>query len=353
MSTPLITVIVPVYNTEKYLEECLDSIFNQTLRDIEVICVNDESSDNSRQILQSYHEKHNNMRIIDQPNSGVSIARNNALKLAKAPYIMFVDSDDAIDTRTCETAYKKMQEHNADVVMYSHSLVYNNALHPRQEFGEQEKIFEEEECNNVLYRRFFGLSRDEMDIIERQDSLSPVCTKIYKKSIIEENNIEFYDIRDIGSFEDGFFNLQYFNFCKKAVYLPECLYFYRRDNESSVTTKYREILPKQWDNLFALIRAEIDKNNLGAPFKEALNNRIAISSIGLGLNAIAKKCSVFGHISMLHKIISKKEYQEAIKKMRYKNMPVHWKVFFKCCRYKLSLFVVLLLYAMNYLRRIR
>ncbi len=350
---PLITIIVPVYNTEKYLEECLNSIFNQTLKDIEVICVNDESPDNSREILQRFYEKHDNMRIIDQKNSGVSIARNNALKLAKAPYIMFVDSDDTIGTRICETAYKKMQEHNADVVMYSHSLVYNNAIHPRQELGEQEKIFEEQECHSILYRRFFGLSSKEMDIIERQDALSPIWSKLYKKSIIEENNIEFYDIRKIGSFEDGLFNLQYFGFCKKAVYLPDCLYFYRRDNQNSVTTKYRENLPKQWDTLFELIGEEIDKNNLGDMFQEALSNRIAISSIGLGLNAIAKKCNVFAHISMLHNIISKKEYQESIKKMRYKNMPIHWKLFFICCRYKLSLFVVLLLYAMNYLRRIR
>lgn len=353
MSTPLITVIVPVYNTEKYLEECLDSIFNQTLKDIEVICVNDESPDNSLEILKSYHEKHNNMRIIDQPNSGLSAVRNNAIKFAKAPYIMYVDSDDAIDTRTCETAYKKIQEHNADVVVFSYSLLYNNTLHPRQELGEKERVFEADECRNFLYRRFFGLLSREMNIIERQDALNPVWTKIYKKDIILDNGIEFCDAKIIGPYEDGLFNLQYFNFCKKAVYLPDCLYIYRRDNPNSITTKYKEKLPEQRRNLLALIKNEIDKNNLGENFKEALSNKTATSVIGLGFNAIAKKCSIFGHVSMLYKILCESENKKAIKKMSYKNMPVHWKVFFKCCRYKLSLFVVLLLYAMNYLRRIR
>ena len=89
-----VSVIVPVYNVEKYLKKCLDSLVNQTLKDIEIICVNDGSTDNSLQILQEYANTHPNIVIVDQENQGVSLARNNGIKKAKGGYIGFVDPDD-------------------------------------------------------------------------------------------------------------------------------------------------------------------------------------------------------------------------------------------------------------------
>ena len=97
---PKVSVIIPVYNVEKYLSECLDSVVNQTLQDIEIICVNDGSTDNSLEILKEYAEKDSRLRIINLRNSGVSVARNIGIFAALADFIMFVDADDSIETTT-------------------------------------------------------------------------------------------------------------------------------------------------------------------------------------------------------------------------------------------------------------
>ena len=95
---PKISVIVPIFNVEKYLKECLESIINQTFKDIEIICINDGSTDNSLDILNQYAEKDNRIKVITQSNQGLSAARNTGIKYANGEYISFIDSDDYIDT---------------------------------------------------------------------------------------------------------------------------------------------------------------------------------------------------------------------------------------------------------------
>src|SRR5574344_179901 len=105
-STPKISVIVPVYNTEKYLAESLDSVIRQTFKDIEIICVDDGSTDNSSNILSKYAKKDSRIKVISQKNQGVITARNNAIKQAEGDYIYTLDSDDVIDETTLEKSYK-------------------------------------------------------------------------------------------------------------------------------------------------------------------------------------------------------------------------------------------------------
>ena len=114
---PKISVIIPVYNTEKYIKKCLDSVINQTLNDIEIICVNDCSSDNSLLILKEYAKKDDRVKLIDLPqNQGAGDAKNAGLKIAQGEYIGFVDSDDYIDLNYYEELYKKAKENDADIV---------------------------------------------------------------------------------------------------------------------------------------------------------------------------------------------------------------------------------------------
>ena len=102
---PKISVIIPVYNVEKYLRECLDSIVNQTFKDIEIICVDDGSTDKSLEILREYEQKDKRIIVISQPNKGVSTARNIGMQQATGKYMMFVDSDDYITQNACELIY--------------------------------------------------------------------------------------------------------------------------------------------------------------------------------------------------------------------------------------------------------
>jgi glycosyltransferase involved in cell wall biosynthesis len=113
---PKVSIVIPVYNVEKYLRQCLDSVVNQTLKDIEIICVNDGSTDNSLQILEEYANKDDRIKIINKDNGGLSSARNAGLEIATGVYIGFVDSDDYIEIETYNEAYKLTSNN------YYHSL---------------------------------------------------------------------------------------------------------------------------------------------------------------------------------------------------------------------------------------
>ena len=126
INNPKVSVIVPVYNVEKYLKRCLDSLINQTLKDIEIIVVNDGSTDNSLDILNKYAENDSRIKVIDKENSGVSDCRNIAMKQMKGKYIMFVDSDDWIDNNALEIMYTKIEEEKSDVVMCTYMREFTN-----------------------------------------------------------------------------------------------------------------------------------------------------------------------------------------------------------------------------------
>ena len=120
MSEPKISIIIPVYNVENYLKECLDSCVNQTLQDIEIICVDDCSTDNSYKILEEYQQKDSRIRIFQQEeNKKQGAARNRGLEIATGEYIWFVDSDDYIDTKACQILYDAIKEFNVDMLCFS------------------------------------------------------------------------------------------------------------------------------------------------------------------------------------------------------------------------------------------
>ena len=118
---PKVSVIVPVYNVEEYLPQCLDGLINQTLQDIEIICVNDGSTDNSLEILQSYAKRDDRILVINQENKGPGIARNVALDIAHGDYIMFCDPDDWYELNACEVAWKQITNNNNDMVIFNYN----------------------------------------------------------------------------------------------------------------------------------------------------------------------------------------------------------------------------------------
>ena len=117
---PKISIIVPVYNVEQYLRQSLDSLVNQTYRNIEIITINDGSPDHCIDILREYEAKDSRVVVIDKKNEGVAAARNDAMKLARGDYFMFADGDDWIELNACERLISVMEEHKPDVVMFSY-----------------------------------------------------------------------------------------------------------------------------------------------------------------------------------------------------------------------------------------
>lgn len=346
---PVISIIIPVYNTELYLKKCLDSIVSQSYSKVEIICVDDESTDNSWKILQSYALKDVRFNIFQKKNEGVSDARNYGLKKATGDYLMFVDSDDWIDKETCERAVNAIKEHNADVVMWSYIRELSGESRPKLIFA-QNRIFEGQEVKAKLHRRMYGILGDELKNPENADALCTVWGKLYRRDIIEKNQIQFFDIQKIGTYEDGLFNVEVFGHVDKAVFINQYLYHYRRDNDMSITSKYDKSLIEKRERLFDYLERTIKDESLGIEYVQAFNNRITLSLIDLGLNEMNCPSRWRDKIKRIRNIIISKRYRTAITTFNYQHLPVHWKVFFKLAEKKCAMGIFGLLYIIQVIR---
>lgn len=343
--TPKVSIIVPIYNVEQYLRQCLDSLVNQTYKNIEIIRVDDGSTDNSGEILNQYAESDARISVFHVENAGVSSARNKALSYASGKYIMYVDGDDWIDVCTCENAVFKAEEHAADLVMWPYIREFPNHSAPKAIFSE-EKTFTSAECRE-LQRRMIGLLGTELALPENADALCTVWGKLYLRELIAQNDIRFTDLRRIGTYEDGLFNLHYLSHVKNAIYIPDYLSHYRKN--SGMTSKFRKELAAQWKNLFSDMRSYIELEKCGGDFDAALNNRISLSIIGLGLNALAlpnRKA-----LKEIRGILSEREYRAAIKTLPMRYFPPHWWAFFVCCKLNFAAGVFFLLKCMERIKK--
>lgn len=342
--TPKVSIIVPVYNVAPYLRQCIDSVLSQTYKNIEIICIDDGSTDESGKILDEYAATDDRVHVVHQENQGLSAARNAGFLRATGTYVMYLDSDDWIDPTACKKAVSIMLSESADVVMWSYIREFPDHSAPKSIF-QSRMIFNETECRK-LQKRMIGLSDKELAHPENADALSTVWGKLYQREIIARNGIRFKDLSRIGTYEDGLFNMEYFSYAKCAVYTPDHLSHYRKN--TGMTSKYRSQLTSQWKNLFSDIRNYVEANGNDPEFKAALNNRISLSVIGLGLNALAlpnRKA-----LTEIRNILSDREYRAAVKTLPMRYFPLHWWVFFACCKLNLPVGVFLLLKCMERMR---
>ena len=343
-----ISIIVPVYNAEQYLPKCLDSILNQTYKYLEVICINDGSCDNSINILNQYKAQDSRMVVINKSNEGVSATRNCGLKQATGEYFMFVDADDWIEPDTCEKVLTVMEDNNADIVMWSYVSERGFSSSPKTIFP-NDCVFENPNELKQIHRRFIGLVGDELAHPELADSLSTVWGKLYKKSLLETSKVEFIDLAELGTYEDGMFNLQIFQNVNKIAYISKCFYHYRKTNQTSVTSVYKENLFGQWQTLYKKMGQYIDANRLPEIYHEALKNRIALSILGLGLNIMGADVSYIQKVKMIKVILSTNRYKEAYKNLKFSYFPVHWKVFYGCAKYNMAVGLVVMLMVIQWM----
>lgn len=213
-----ISVIIPVYNVEKYLKRCLDSIINQTFKDLEIICINDGSTDNSAQILDEYANKDSRIKIITQPNSGLSATRNKGINIAQGEFISFIDSDDWIAENFYEKLYKTAIKYDADMAV----------------------------CGIIRlseYRKKYLLQFQKEIILENSDKKFEICNipdinyvwnKIYKLDKIRKYNLKFLEGY---VYEDVLFTPQTVFYLKKLVTVPHTYYYYWRTPNSIVSKK--------------------------------------------------------------------------------------------------------------------
>ena len=157
-----VSVIIPVYNVQDYLRECLDSILNQTLKELELICVDDGSTDKSLEILREYEKKDNRVIVLTQHNKGAGAARNKGLEIARGEYLSFLDSDDFFATGMLEESYRKCKKENAEVCVYqvvryndvTGKIRYDSGSFKKVMFQREKKFFLIKTCQNKFLTRF-------------------------------------------------------------------------------------------------------------------------------------------------------------------------------------------------------
>lgn len=343
---PLISVIIPVYNVEEYLAQCLDSVIDQTYANLEIICINDGSKDSSREILEQYAQKDSRIIVIDQENQGLSGARNTGLTHTHGKYVMFVDSDDWIELETCEEAVTVAESRCADLVMWSYAREFENQTIEKYMFWDDKTVFEQAQVQSQLHRRVCGLLGEELRHPDYANSLETAWGKLYLTERIVNNRVEFVDTKEIGT-EDALFNLYALGYIERAVYLRKCFNHYRKTNHSSLTKTYNDKLFERWQRLFDYMYRYIRDNQLPAEYEYALNNRIALSLLGLGLNIVGSNYSMRKKIQLIEEVLANDRYKIAYKNLDFSYFPIHWKAFYSCARLRFSPGVYCLLCAIH------
>lgn len=243
MTNPLISIIVPVYNTEKYLCNCLDSIITQSYNNWEAICINDGSTDDSLNILKKYAEKDKRIKIINQPNRGLSETRNVGIKKVKGDYIMFLDSDDFWHPETLDILINVINQNDYDILSFSFKKVQNKKYN---------EVKLKSDIKQIKYKIY---TEPLVNFIKRKIKItSVVWNKIYKASLIKD--IEFIKINPG---EDNIFVFECLAKSKNIAIIKNELYFYNQNPTSIMHTSDEQKIQKAKivvaDNIRKLIKS--------------------------------------------------------------------------------------------------
>ncbi|MDN4495139.1 glycosyltransferase family 2 protein [Ureibacillus aquaedulcis] len=232
-----VSVIIPIYNAEQYLQKCIDSVISQTYKNIELVLVNDGSIDNSLSICRRNSQINDNIIVVDSPNKGVSNARNIGIERATGTYIMFVDADDELDLLAIDKLVSIIEKEETDLVICGYNKCNTNKISI-----EQIAINDQRLTNKDIILKFWDFFNAGI--------MNAPWNKLYKLSIIKENKI-LYPTR-IRMGEDGYFNVNYLENCNDVFITKDCLYnYYENPSQSSknVFNNYFEMMMENFDNI--------------------------------------------------------------------------------------------------------
>lgn len=259
--SPRVSIVVPIYNVEKYLSECIDSIISQTHSNLEIILVNDGSTDGCADLCDEYAKKDNRIKVIHKKNGGLSDARNKGLELSTSDYISFVDSDDYIDQNYVKNLLRSLIDTDADISCCGYYPAYDNGRLVKRNLKSSKIFTGVEAIANIL----------------TPDNVCEVsaCNKLYRRSLFVDNNI-LYPEGKIN--EDLFVIYRLFYYSKSVSYINEPLYLYRQRSGSIMRSKFNM---KRFDALEALDEAEQFFNTNGLVLHDELQYRRLLTVVGL------------------------------------------------------------------------
>ncbi len=229
-----ISIIVPVFNVENYLKRCVESLINQTYKNIEILLIDDKSSDSSPKLCDELAKTDQRIKVVHkEKNEGLGFARNTGIENASGDYLMFIDSDDYIDLNTCMVAKEALEKYGADICCYFWADVFKNDIEKRSIISET-LVYE----NEQIARDFLAYCIAPKENENNKEYGISACTALYSAELIKENNVRFVSEREFIN-EDMLFRIELCKHIKKAVLIPDNLYYYFH-NHGTLTTKFKE-----------------------------------------------------------------------------------------------------------------
>lgn len=270
-----VSVIIPVYNAEKYLEQCLESLLNQTLKEIEIICVDDGSEDRSVEIIEKFSEKDCRISLLRQKNSYAGVARNNGLNASTGKYVIFLDADDFFEPDMLLSMYNKIESDHAEICLC-------NAKNYNEKTGEIKAVKHYLNVDFLPDKTPFSAEEIRLRIF---NAINPApWTKLFKREFIIENGFRFQPLKKTN---DLFFVYSSLACAERITYINEAFVNYRVDNETSLQGKTSEFNEDFYVSLYAL-KKELQKKGLFAKFEQSFANR-ALSTSFYVLDKITDK----------------------------------------------------------------
>lgn len=252
-----ISIILPCYNVEQYIDRCLESIYNQSFQDFEIICINDGSTDNTLYKIQEWEKKWNKIKVYSFKNQGLSQARNEGIIKANGDYIYFLDPDDYIESSCLEIAYNQCEKEHADAIQFSYRSIIEKNQKPGwiRNGNKQTKVYTESEIIKDLLPRFIGFSNKKVSLYGtskflESNEMNSVWRFLYKRAIIVNNHISFP--KGVKLIEDKIFNSLFFCYAKRISVIDDVLYVYvLKDNGLmySSLTDYKSIIKDKFDGI--------------------------------------------------------------------------------------------------------
>lgn len=330
-----ISIIIPVYNSEKYIEKCLNSIIHQTYKNLEIIVVNDGSSDNSLNIIKNYSKIDKRIKILNQKNEGVSSARNNALKIKTGEYVMFVDSDDWIELNTCEALINEIKKTKSDIVIYNLCKEYKDYKINNPKFNIC--CDNEDELNQYIRAKIIApqLKIKGFDII----GLEYACNKLIKSKLIE--NIFFEMEKQKAIWEDVLFFSKIFEKKCKVLFVNEYFYHYKINSCSASNNINLDILKINEIFYNSLIKLE-NRNKL---INDAIHIRMIHNlrkELTLYIFNKGNKLSIRNRIKLLKKELKKEHFSNSIKAINIRNVKTKLKIYVILFKLHMYFFIYIL-----------
>lgn len=326
-----VSIIIPVYNVEKYLERCMKSVVNQTLKDIEIILVDDESPDSSSRMCDFYAKQDSRIKVIHKKNGGLGFARNSGIEIATGEYIAYLDSDDFIDSNMYETLYYRAKAHNADTCFCGYNkFLRNNRVMNIAEFQE-EKIY----GGSAIIEEFLPKMIGSTPRFEKDFEMSMcVWRAIYSRKIIKENDIRFCSEREFIS-EDVIYHIDYLTCATNVLCIPHQFYYYCQ-NSDSLTGKYRSDRFEKDVDLYCELQRKLTKLNLTDKYFIRLD-RMLIGRARTAMFQEVKSNNIKKEkIINIKNICKNKTLTSVLKKYPYLSLPKKYGFMALLMRYKMT-----------------